>query len=252
MRRDLGSFGAPDMQALYALMHEIVDAYGARASDRTPRARPGMRQRVPDIASLRPTGLDTSTLRAVRPALTEASMSCRRRAARAQRRLRIPRRRRRPAAMSAPVPRRQDRPRAAGDQSREQYHLRIKSKRRRRRKRGRGYVVGRRRCERDRHRITTGGELGGVHVGVVAVLHAAVRTRTGSAMALQAIASTAASPSAFNASPRPWNERRSQLRFATYARYQLVHRRRLPDVKVVRCVPIRRTTPLQRAPLPSR
>ena len=60
VRRDLGSFGAPDMQALYALMHEIVDAYSdkGKAADESARALMCVSE-FQIYRALRPTGLDT-------------------------------------------------------------------------------------------------------------------------------------------------------------------------------------------------
>ena len=56
VRRDLGSFGAPDMHALYALA-EIVDVQRRGQGWGRVGARADVRERVPDIRALRPTGL---------------------------------------------------------------------------------------------------------------------------------------------------------------------------------------------------
>ena len=77
VRRDLGSFGAPDMQALYALMHEIVDAYGdkGKAGDESARAR-DVRQRVPDIPRAQTDGAGhAGRSPAAAPASTEGASS---------------------------------------------------------------------------------------------------------------------------------------------------------------------------------
>ena len=60
VRRDLGSFGAPDMHALYALMHEIVDAYSdeGKAGDESARALMCVSE-FQIYRALRPTGLAT-------------------------------------------------------------------------------------------------------------------------------------------------------------------------------------------------